>query len=121
MNIRDYPTLKDELLEAMVFRGIDETGDFDIFRLSLIRQGSMTDIFIGDMEDDDRLEICFDDIQHPDSFQNERGLDDVVNALRLNIINHLISKINDTFLDQMQPVLDQFYKERGEPSRLSGE
>ena len=121
MHIRDYPTLKDELVYRMVNRGITEPADFNVFTLSLVHQYELTDVFIGDMEDSERLELIFDDIDHPDSFEKERSLGEVVNALRLNINNHMISKISDTFLDQMQGALDQHYKSQGEPSRIYGD
>lgn len=121
MHIRDYPTLKDELIYMMVNRGITEPADFNVFTLPLKDQWVLTDAFIGGMEDSERLEIIFDDIDHPDTFEKERSLDEVVNALRLNISNHMISKISDTFLDQMQGALDQHYKSQGEPSRIYGD
>ena len=121
MHIRDYPTLKDELIYRMVNRGITEPADFNVFTLSLVDQYGLTDAFIGDMEDSERLELIFDDIDHPDSFEKERRLGEVVNAMRLNINDHMISKISDTFSDQMQGALDRHYNSQGEPSRLYGD
>ena len=121
MNIRDYPTLKELLLEMMVALGLNETGHLEVHNALLTDQWKLSDAYIEDCEDADRGELILPVDLVVSDMDSTRTMDEVLNSLRGDINIHIMNMIHETFVEQMQPMLDQHYKEQGEPSRIYGD
>lgn len=112
MSIRDHLELKDELLEAMTERAITSTGDFDIFKLKLTDQWCIANEYFKCLDRYDK--DCFiREIDTTDLGLNDgEGVEDAVSAFQLELSNNLNKHIQDKFVEQMQPILDNYWEEQ---------
>lgn len=112
MSIIDHINLKDELLEAMTERAITSTGDFDIFNIKLLDQWCIADQYLKDLDVSDKH--CF--IREIDvsvlALVEGEGIDEIVGAFKDDLCINLNKHIQEKFVPQMQPILDNYWKER---------
>ena len=112
MHIRDYPELKEELLAAMTCRAAVSTGDFDIYKVKQSDKEDLVSCYLANMDEDQASSI---EITIDVSILKDRSLDIVTGLYRLDLVNNLISEIDEYFVEQMQPMLDAHWEDqRGE-------
>ena len=108
MNINDYPLLREELLAVMTSRAAISTGDFDIYKVKQSDKEDLVSCYLEDMEEDDAnitLTVDFGCL-------SDRSLDSVGTMFKLDVVNNLISEIDDHFVEQMQPALDSYWDDQ---------
>lgn len=112
MNIRDYPALKDELIEQMVAKAITSTGDFNIWAATFLNQYCLSDCFLQGMDDYDKHCAMSAVIISQVLVEKGEGIDEAVESFKLDLNNHLIAEIQEHFISQMQPILDNYWEEQ---------
>lgn len=112
MSIRDHLLLKGELLEAMTGRAITSTGDFDIFKLKLAAQWIIADEYFKGLNKYDKQ--CFmREVEIKEmALEDGGGVEDSVSAFQFDLSNILNKYIQEEYVQQMQPILDNYWEEQ---------
>ena len=103
-----FPLLEAELLEAMAGRAITSTGDFDIFKLKLTDQWIIADEYFKGLDRDDKesfmREVRIDELV----LKVGEGVEGAVSDLQFDLSDILNRYIQENFVPQMQPTLDDY-------------
>lgn len=108
-DIDDYPNLKDELLDQMVAKAITITGDFFTFQAKCLDQRSLAHYFLIDLSEDEKKDFASEIDVSKIALDSDAGLDQVSFAFGCELQNMLIDHIQENFVDQMQPYIDEYW------------